>query len=61
MVPETEVENLAVFGENTMLWNQRLGHVEEKGLNILHGNGTVEVMSDFSLDFDFYEHCVYGK
>ena len=44
-----------------MLWNQRLGHIGEKGLRILHGNGMVEGMSNFSLDFDFCENCVYGK
>jgi hypothetical protein len=40
-----------------MLWHQRLGHIREKGLQVLHGQG----MANFSLDFDFYEHCLYGK
>ena len=44
-----------------MLWHQRLGNIGEKGLQILHRNGMVEGMSNFSLDFDFCEHCVYGK
>jgi hypothetical protein len=44
-----------------MLWHQRLGHIREKGLRLLHGKGMVEGMSNFSLDFDFCEHCVYGK
>ena len=44
-----------------MLWHQRLGHIGEKGLRILHRNGMVEGMSNFSLDFDFCEHSVYGK
>ena len=61
MFPESGVESLAVFGEKTMLWHQRLGHIGEKGLRILHRNGMVEGMSNFSLDFNFYEHCVYGK
>ena len=38
-----------------------LGHIREKGLLILHGNGMVEGMSIFSLDFDFCENFVYGK
>jgi len=50
-----------VYSEKIMLWHQRLGNIREKGLQILHGNGMVEVMSNFSLDFDFYEHCLYGK
>ena len=45
----------------TMLWNQILGHSADKGLWALHGKGMVEGMSDFSLDFDFYEHFIYGK
>lgn len=61
MVPESETENLMVFGEKTMLWHQRLGHIREKDLRILHGKGMVEGMSNSSLDFDFCENCVYGK
>ena len=61
MVPESGAENLVVSGENTMLWHQRLGHIGEKGLRIIHGKGMVEVMSNSSLDFNFYENCVYGK
>ena len=44
-----------------MLWHQRLGHIGEKGLRILHRNSMVEGMSNFSLDFNFCERCVYGK
>jgi hypothetical protein len=39
----------------------KTGAYQEKGLRLLHGKGMVEGMSNFSLDFDFYEHCVYGK
>jgi hypothetical protein len=44
-----------------MLWHQILGHIREKGLRLLHSKGMVEGMSNCSLDFDFCEHCVYGK
>ena len=47
--------------EKVMLWNQILEHIEEKGLRLLHGKGMIEGVSNYSLDFDFYEHCVYGK
>jgi hypothetical protein len=40
-----------------MLWHQRLGHIGEKGIRLLHGKG----MSNFSLDSDLCEYCVYGK
>jgi hypothetical protein len=44
-----------------MLWHQTLGHIGEKGLRLLQGKGMVEGMSNFSMDFDFCEHCVYGN
>jgi hypothetical protein len=47
--------------KKTMLWHQRLGHIEEKGLRTLHGKGMVEGMSIFTLDFDFCENFIYGK
>jgi hypothetical protein len=50
-----------VPGKKTMLWHQRLGYIREKGLRTLHGKGMVEGMSNCTLDFDFYEHCIYGK
>ena len=61
MVPKIRAENLVVFGEKTILWHQRLGHIGEKGFGILHGKGIVEGMSNGSLDFDFCENCVYEK
>jgi hypothetical protein len=56
-----EEKNSTIFEENNMLWHQRLGHIREKGLRLLHGKGMVEGMSNFSLYFNFYEHCIYGK
>jgi hypothetical protein len=40
-----------------MLWNQRMGHIGEKGLRLLHGKGMVEGMHNYYL----IENCVYGK
>jgi hypothetical protein len=56
-----EKRNPIVFGEKVMLWHQILGHIGEKGLQLLHGKGMVEVMSNFSMDFYLCEHCLYGK
>ena len=61
VVPECGAESLVVSGEKTMLWHQRLRHIGDKGLQILHGNGMVEGMSNCYLDFYLCEHCVYGK
>jgi len=57
VVPEGGAKNLVVFGEKTMLWHQRLGHIREKGFRKLHGNGK----SNWFMDFDFCENYVYGK
>jgi hypothetical protein len=53
--------NPIVSREKVMLWHQRLGHIEEKGIRLLHSKGIVEGMYNFSMDFYFCEHCVYGK
>jgi hypothetical protein len=50
-----------VSGEKVMLWHQRLGHIGEKGLRLLHGKGMVEGIFKFSRDFDFCEHFLYRK
>ena len=42
VVPKSGAENLVVSKERTMLWHQRLGHIGEKGLRILHDKGMVE-------------------
>jgi hypothetical protein len=36
-----EERTLTVSLEKVMLWNQRLGHIGEKGLWLLHGKGVV--------------------
>ena len=40
---KVEQKNLLVSREKTMLWHQRLGHIGEKDLRILHDKGMVEV------------------
>jgi len=53
VVPESGTENLVLCGERTMLWHQRLGHIGEKGLRILHGKGMLEGMSNSFMYFLF--------
>jgi hypothetical protein len=60
-IGDEEEKTPRVYGEKVMLWHQRLGHIREKGFQLLHGKGMVEGMSNFSLDFYLCEHCVYGK
>ena len=50
-----------VFGGDTVLWHQRLRHIEEKGLQSLQGKGMVGGMSNCNLYFNFCEHYLYGK
>jgi hypothetical protein len=59
VVPEQtnkEDKTNTIPGRKTMLW-----HIGEKGLRTAHDKGMVEGMSNCTLDFDFCEHCIYGK
>ena len=47
--------------EKTMLWHLRFGHIGEKGLRTLKKKNLVEGLNDCNLEFEFCEHCVYGK
>jgi hypothetical protein len=47
IVPEGKNEEVKApthSGDNTMLWHQILGHIGEKGLQLLQGKGMVEGM-----------------
>jgi hypothetical protein len=41
------------------MWNHRLGHMSEKGMQLLH---KINLLQDLKqIDLDFCEHYVYGK
>ena len=44
-----------------MLWNERMGHIGEKGLRAMHNKGMVEGFPECGLEVDFCEHFIYGK
>ena len=47
--------------KKTMLWHHRMGHIGEKGLQVMKSKGMIEGIFNCSLDFEFYKDCVYGK
>ena len=47
--------------DSTMLWHQRMGHINKNNLWVMHSKGMVEGMLYFSEEIEFYEHCVYDK
>jgi hypothetical protein len=51
--------SLTSTGVDTTLWHHRLGHMSEKGMQILHKRNLLPDLKQ--VDLDFYEHCVYGK
>jgi hypothetical protein len=51
--------SLASTGVDTTLWHHRLGHMSEKGMQILHKRNLLPDIKQ--IDLDFCEHCVYGK
>jgi hypothetical protein len=44
---------------DTTLWHHRLGHMSEKGMQILHKRNLFPYLKQ--IDLDFCEHYVYGK
>ena len=59
----TQVSKAVVASEreeaSARLWHQRLGHMSEKGLQILMKCKSLPDLK--SLKLDFCKHCVYGK
>jgi hypothetical protein len=51
--------SLASTRVDTTQWNHRLGHMIEKGMQILHKRNLLPDLKQ--IDLDFCEHCVYGK
>jgi hypothetical protein len=51
--------SLASTGVDTTLWHHRIGHMSEKGMQILHKINLFPNLKQ--IDLDFCEHCVYGK
>ena len=51
--------NPVSIGNNASLWHNRLGHMSEKGMKILHSNGSLPNLK--VVDIGFCEDCVYGK
>ena len=53
--------NIALASTNldTILWHCRLGHISEKGMQILHSRNLFPGWK--YVDYDFCQNCVYGK
>ena len=50
---------LVSTGIDTTLWHHRLGHMSEKGMQILQSRKLLPSLKQ--IDLEFCEHCVYGK
>ena len=51
--------NLVSIGDNASLWHNRLRHMSEKSMKILHSNGSLPNLK--VLDIGFCEDYVYDK
>jgi hypothetical protein len=47
--------------KKTMLWCQKLGHISENDLCTLKNKNIFDGLNYCYLEFDFCEHCIYGK
>ena len=50
---------VAASKEDPNLWHQRLGHMSEKGLKIMHSKG--KLLGLQSINIDLCECCIFGK
>ena len=50
---------LASTGIDTTLWHHKLGHMNEKGMQILQSRKLLPSLK--KIDLEFCEHCGYGK
>ena len=50
---------VAEASADTSLWHRRLGHISEKGMNMLLSKGKLPELK--SVDFDMCEICILGK
>eukprot|EP00253_Pinus_taeda_P014388 PITA_14388 len=48
-----------IVGMDVALWHHRLGHMNEKGMKILHSRNLLPRLKN--VDLDFCENCIYGK
>ena len=53
------VNALTSTGEDMALWHHKLGHMSEKGMQILHSRNLLPGLKH--VDLKFYENCFYGK
>ena len=64
IVPEGKNEGdrvLTVSREKTTIWHRKGGTYWREGSSTITRKNMAEGMSDYTLDFDFCEHCLSGK
>jgi len=52
-------DQIATVDSDTALWHNRIWHMSEKGMKLLHSKKVLLVLK--CVNMDFYEICVYGK
>ena len=52
-------EQITAVDFDIALWHNRLGHMSEKGMKVLHSKKFLSGLK--CVNMDFYESCVYGK
>ena len=52
-------EQITTIDSDTVLWHNRLGHMSEKGMKVIHSKKVLPGLK--CVNMDFCESCVYGK
>ena len=52
-------EQIAIIDSNTVLWHNRLRHMSEKNIKVLHSKQVLPGLK--CVNIDLYKNCMYGK
>ena len=47
--------------DSTMLWNQWMRHIGEKGIHDMHNKCMVKGLPYYTVEVELCEHCIYSK
>ena len=59
IVAVVQGEQIAAVDSDTALWHNKLGHMSEKGMKLIHSKKVLPGLK--CVNMDFFESCVYGK
>jgi len=59
MIADEDMISVVEVGNNSSLWPQRLGHMNEKGMKLMVSKGKIPNLKH--VEVEPCEHCIFGK